>query len=89
MGFMHVISGFVLFGLLVIVIVAAVIAMLVRMIAGGRPSAQAGEAMDEARMIQELHRGFKRMEQRVETLETLVMDKHARNEEEDGNAPQR
>ncbi|HBH29589.1 MAG: hypothetical protein N839_0012885 [Desulfofustis sp. PB-SRB1] len=37
-------------------------------------SSSAGSA-DEARMVQELYRGLERMEQRVEALETILMDK--------------
>lgn len=31
---------------------------------------------DEAMMIQELYRGLERMEQRIEALETILMDGH-------------
>ncbi|MCP4640700.1 MAG: hypothetical protein GY851_09720 [bacterium] len=33
---------------------------------------------DETRMIQELHQGFSRMEERVESLETILIDAHRR-----------
>ncbi len=32
------------------------------------------EASDEAMMIQEIYRGLERMEQRIEALETILMD---------------
>jgi phage shock protein B len=34
-----------------------------------------GPSDDEARMIQEMHRGFVRMEQRIEALETLLLER--------------
>jgi phage shock protein B len=41
------------------------------------PKSSSGMAnADEARMIQEIYHGLARMEQRVETLETLLLDQH-------------
>ncbi|HDP34366.1 MAG TPA: hypothetical protein ENN29_04560 [Candidatus Hydrogenedentes bacterium] len=34
-------------------------------------------SVEEARMLQEIHRGLTRMEERVEALETLLFDKDA------------
>jgi len=34
---------------------------------------------DETRMIQELHQGFFRMEERIEALETIILDYERRN----------
>jgi len=41
------------------------------------PKSSSGMAnADEARMIQDIYHGMARMEQRVETLETLLLDQH-------------
>jgi phage shock protein B len=40
---------------------------------GGRGGREAAD--EEARTIQELYRGFERMERRVEHLETILMDR--------------
>jgi phage shock protein B len=44
---------------------------------GGGAKGQAAEA-DESRMIQELYHGLSKMEQRVEALETLLLDRDRR-----------
>ena len=35
---------------------------------------------EEARLIQELHRGLSRMEERVETLETILLDREGKKD---------
>ncbi len=47
--------------------------------AGGKHS-KAMEA-DETRSFQELERGFRRLEQRVESLETLILDRNTESHE--------
>lgn len=37
---------------------------------------------DEARMIQELHHGFTRLEERIETLETILLEQREKNKTE-------
>lgn len=45
-------------------------------IVGHRPrQAKAPEAIEETRLIQEIYHGLSRMEQRVEALETLLLDR--------------
>ncbi len=52
-----------------------VVAFVMRMV-GREPSrAKAKDAMEETRLIQELYHGMSRMEKRIESLETLLLDR--------------
>jgi phage shock protein B len=54
-----------------------VVAFVMRMV-GREPSrAKAKDAMEETRLIQELYHGMSRMEKRIESLETLLLDRVA------------
>ena len=64
-----IIFGFV--GLVLVLLTGAGVALF-RMIK--RDSAP-GSDPDEARLIQELHQGLGRLEERVESLETILMDR--------------
>ena len=48
--------------------------MGIRMRHGGGGRAERGSEAEEARMIQEIYHGLSRLEQRVESLETILMD---------------
>lgn len=63
-----IILGFV--GLVLLVLTGAGVALF-RVIKGGSVS---GSDPEEARLIQELHQGLSRLEERVESLETILMD---------------
>ena len=60
--------------LLGLTVAALVLFLLVRLLRGGS-NAPPSEASNEAKMIQELYHGLTRMEERVESLETLLLDK--------------
>jgi len=53
--------------------VGAVVWMIRRGGSAGRNQSKA-ESQEETRMIQEIHHGLMRMEERVESLETLLLD---------------
>ena len=79
--------GVILVGL---VVVGIVIALITRVLGGGSaPPRQAGkeEQMQEARMIQEMYRGLSRLEQRVDTLETLLLDRASKRERDKDGTP--
>ena len=40
---------------------------------------------EEARLMQDLHRGLSRMEQRIEALETIILEKEQRRTERTAN----
>ncbi len=50
----------------------AILVLIVKSISGGKRNAGIHE--DEARIMQEIYQGLSRMEERIEALETLVLD---------------
>lgn len=74
-GFFGFMFGTFLVGIGIVVLLVLGIAKFFR----GETPAQAESDADETRMIQEMYQGFSRLEERVETLETLLME-----QEEDG-----
>lgn len=68
------------FGTIIIAILCAFILGMVRIIKGTPSETSAVSDQDEARLIQEIHQGLERMEHRVESLETLMMDSRLREE---------
>ncbi|MBG0777713.1 MAG: envelope stress response membrane protein PspB [Desulfovibrionaceae bacterium] len=74
---------FFFFVLLPVALVVGVVALVVRMFRSS--SARAGEkTADEARMIQEMYQGLGRLEERVEALETILLDERTAERQEDG-----
>jgi phage shock protein B len=68
---MEIIFGwFVLIPLAVVVGIIYLLARLIGAIGGGR----AGDAADEARMVQEMYAKLDKLERRVDNLETLLME---------------
>jgi phage shock protein B len=53
--------------------VAAVV-MIIKAVAGGGSKADQQTAAEETEMIQEMYHGFRKMEKRIESLETLLLD---------------
>lgn len=58
-----------LFSLPVLCVTAVIIALIVRF---NRP--EDGSEEEETKLIQEMHRGLGRLEKRIESLETIVLD---------------
>jgi phage shock protein B len=61
-----------IFGLPIIIVVGIVYLLAVRMSGGRARGAEMNE--EETRMIQEIHQGLMRMEERIEALETIMME---------------
>lgn len=59
---------------MVIMSLSAVAVAVVRLIRGPRGAARETSA-EEARAMQELHKGLSRMEQRIEALETILLER--------------
>ena len=55
--------------------------MLVKLVGGGSKERETSE--EESRLIQEIYHGLGRMESRVETLETLLLDREKREARHD------
>ncbi len=67
---------------LALAIIPGAILLAIKFIRGGQ---SAGDQAEEAKMIQEIYKGLSRMEERVESLETILLDqrkteKHKRKE---------
>ena len=64
------------FGLpiLALALVCGTILIAIRIIKGGATGGDRKQEAEEARMIQEIHQGLSRMEERVEALETILLD---------------
>ena len=67
----------IVFGSIVIAlaIIPAAILMAIKFFRGGQ---SAGDQAEEAKMIQEIYSSLSRMEERVEALETILLDKEGR-----------
>ena len=48
--------------------------LIIRAFRGGSPRRSGKTEAEETRLIQEIHYGFVKMERRVESLETLLLD---------------
>lgn len=66
----------VIFGgsIVAIVIIGAIVLLAIRILKGSRGRGGEGTSADEARVIQEIYQGLSRMEERVEALETILLD---------------
>lgn len=62
--------------------ILGVLGMLTDAIKGSKAKADAGYAPEEAKLMQDLHRIATRLEERVETLETILFDRAGRPEGE-------
>jgi len=60
-------------------IVAGTILMGIRMRHDGMSKKSRKDRNDEAKMVQELYRGLSDMEKRVESLETILMDRYGKD----------
>ncbi|MCF8032469.1 MAG: hypothetical protein K9K66_08160 [Desulfarculaceae bacterium] len=73
-----VLAAILAFILLALGILGGVAVSIVRLIKGpkGKQTAQADE--DEARLIQDLHKGLTRMESRIDALETIMLERQGK-----------
>jgi phage shock protein B len=60
-------------------IIPGTILLAIKFFRGGQSTADHAE---EAKMIQEIYKGLSRMEERVEALETILLDHEKRNRKE-------
>ena len=60
-------------------IIPGTILLAIKFFRGGQSAADQAE---EAKMIQEIYKGLSRMEERVEALETILLDHEKRNRKE-------
>jgi len=62
-------------GLLFLAIVCGIIVMVVKMMRSGPATGDGIDKSEETRMIQEIYQGLSRMEERVDALETILMER--------------
>ena len=67
----------IVFGSIIIIlaIVPVTILLIIRLFKGGLSRTDRKKQAEEARMIQEIYQGLSRMEERIETLETILLDR--------------
>jgi phage shock protein B len=61
--------------ILILAIIGSTILMGLKIIKGGVRTKDKKSETDEARVIQEMYQGLGRMEERVESLETIILDR--------------
>ena len=67
----------IVFGSIIIMlaIIPVTILLIIRLFKGGISRTDRKKQAEDARMIQEIYQGLSRMEERVETLETILLDR--------------
>ena len=61
--------------ILILAIIPVTILLAIRLFKGGLSRTDRKKQAEEAKMIQEIYQGLSRMEERVETLETILLDR--------------
>jgi len=64
---------------LAIAIIGSTIAMVIKILKGGISRKGQRFETEEAKMIQEMYHGLSRMEERVEALETIILDREGKD----------
>ena len=67
------------FSIPIIGIICGTLVKIIRITRGG--SGESGSAQDETKMIQEMYQGFRKMEKRIEALETLILKNASREQD--------
>ncbi len=69
-----------LFGLPILV-VGGTFVIVYKLITGGKSRPNEQTRAEETRLIQEVHQGLMKMEERIEALETILLDRDRKEEE--------
>ena len=69
-----------IFGIPLMAIAGGVVLAALRILKGGGHGA--AEDAEETRMIQDVYHGLRKMEARVEALETILLEKHPKGDKE-------
>ena len=64
---------------LALAIIGSTILMAIKILKGGLSRKGQKVQTEEARMIQEIYQGLSRMEERVESLETIILDRERKD----------
>lgn len=68
-----------IFGIPLVAIVGGIFLAALRILRGG-PARGGQMAEEESQLVQELYQGLQRMERRIETLETLLLDRERKGQ---------
>lgn len=73
----------VIFGCVILALAAVIgtIFVIIRILRGGVSREEQRILSEETRMIQDIYQGLRRMEERVEALETLLLDRERKDRE--------
>jgi phage shock protein B len=66
---------------LALAIIGGTILMAIKILKGGLSRTDQKAQAEEAKMVQEIYDGLSRMEQRVESLETIILDRKGKDRE--------
>jgi len=66
---------------LALAIIGSTILMAIKILKGGLSRKGQKFQAEEAKMIQEMYKGLSRMEERVEALETIILDRERKDRE--------
>lgn len=66
--------------ILALSIIGSTILIAIKIIKGGFSRKGQRLQSEEAKMIQEIHKGLKRMEERVEALETIILERERKEQ---------
>jgi phage shock protein B len=61
--------------LVILAIIPVTILLIIRLFKGGISRSDRKKQAEEAKMIQEIYQGLSRMEERVDALETILLDR--------------
>ena len=67
---------------LALAIIGSTVLMAIKILKGGATTKGQKEHTNEARMIQEIYQGLARMEERVDSLETILLEREKRRKDE-------
>ena len=79
---MHFIGGVLIFVALILGVLGAIIVAILKILRSPKGRATDAGDPEETRLIQELYQGLERMEQRIEALETILLEREQRSKEQ-------
>ena len=65
--------------ILILAIIGSTILMAIKLFKGSVSKKGRQNQTDEAKMIQEIHKGLSQMEERIEALETILLDRERKD----------
>lgn len=79
---MHFFFGVLIFAALIAAMLGLVVVKVIQILKGGQGVNSGASDPQEAQLIQELHQGLGRMEERINALETILLEKGYQDKEQ-------